>query len=55
MDTDSDNRAELIHVHMLGNATSLIQWERVDEIPLACFTPYREPGRVIGISRRPTW
>ena len=50
-DTDGDNRAELIHVHMLGNATTLIQWERVDEIPLACFTPYREPSRVIGSSQ----
>jgi hypothetical protein len=50
VDADNDNRAELIHVHMLGNATSLIQWERVDEIPVACFTPYREPGRVIGSS-----
>jgi hypothetical protein len=51
MDTDGDNRAELIHVHMLGNAQSLIQWERVDEIPLACFTPYREPGQVVGLSQ----
>ena len=50
-DTDGDNRAELIHVHMLGNATSLVQWERCDEIPLACFTPYREPGRIIGSSQ----
>lgn len=51
MDTDGDNIAELIHVHMLGNATSLIQWERCDEIPLACFVPYREPGQVIGYSQ----
>ena len=50
-DTDGDNRAELIHVHMLGNATTLVQWERCDEIPLACFTPYREPGRVVGSSQ----
>lgn len=50
-DTDGDNRAELIHVHLLGNGTDLIQWERVDEIPLACFVPYREPGRVIGSSQ----
>ena len=50
-DTDGDNRAELIHVHMLGNATTLIKWERCDEIPLACFTPYREPARVIGSSQ----
>ena len=50
-DTDNDNRAELIHVHMLGDATTLIQWERCDEIPLACFTPYREPGMVIGSSQ----
>ena len=47
-DTDGDNKAELIHVHMLGNAQTLVQWERVDETPLACFTPYREPGRIIG-------
>ena len=50
-DADNDNKAELLHVHMLGNATKLIQWERVDEIPLACFTPYREPGRLIGYSQ----
>jgi hypothetical protein len=50
-DTDGDNRAELIHVHMLGDAQNLVQWERVDEIPLACFTPYREPGRIIGSSQ----
>jgi len=50
-DTDNDHKAELIHVHMLGNATKLIQWERCDEIPLACFTPYREPGRLIGYSQ----
>ena len=51
VDADNDNRAELVHVHMLGDATTLIQWERCDEIPLACFTPYREPGRVIGSSQ----
>jgi hypothetical protein len=28
-----------------------VQWERCDEIPLSCFTPYREPGRVIGSSQ----
>lgn len=50
-DTNGDNRAELLHVHMLGNAQTLVQWERVDEIPLACMTPYREPGRVIGLSQ----
>jgi hypothetical protein len=50
-DTDGDNRAELIHVHMLGDAQTLVQWDRVDEIPLACFTPYREPGRIIGSSQ----
>jgi hypothetical protein len=50
-DADNDHKAELLHVHMLGNATKLIEWERVDEIPLACFTPYREPGRLIGYSQ----
>ena len=50
-DTDGDNKAELIHAHFLGNAQTLVQWERDDEIPLACFTPYREPGRVIGSSQ----
>jgi len=50
-DTDGDNRAELIHVHMLGNATTLVKWERADEAPLACFTPYREPNRIIGSSQ----
>jgi hypothetical protein len=51
MDTDGDNRAELIHVHMLGNANRLVKWGRADEVPLACFTPYREPGRIIGSSQ----
>ena len=51
MDCDGDNVAELIHVHMLGHAERLIRWDRTDEIPLACFTPYREPGRVIGSSQ----
>ena len=50
-DTDNDGVAELIHVHMLGNAHTLVQWERTDETPLACFTPYREPGRIIGSSQ----
>jgi hypothetical protein len=50
-DADNDHRAELLHVHCLGDMAKLIQWERVDEIPLACFTPYREPGRVIGMSQ----
>ena len=49
-DADNDHRAELLHVHMLGNGGDLIQWDRCDEIPLACFTPFREPGRVIGLS-----
>lgn len=51
MDTDGDNRAELVHVHMLGSSNKLVQWERCDEIPLACFTPYREPGSLIGLSQ----
>ena len=50
-DTDGDHRSELIHVHLLGNATTLVKWERTDETPLACFTAYREPGRVIGQSQ----
>ena len=50
-DTDNDHKAELLHTHSLGNGAKLIQWERCDEIPLACFTPYREPGRVIGSSQ----
>src|SRR5215471_11988773 len=50
-DVDGDNRAELIHVHLLGDTARLVEWERVDEIPLAAFTPYREPTRVIGSSQ----
>ncbi len=50
-DADGDNRAELLHVHLLGESQTLVQWDRCDEIPLACFTPYREPGRVIGLSQ----
>lgn len=50
-DADNDHHAELLHVHLLGNGTKLVQWERTDEIPLACFTPYREPGRTIGLSQ----
>jgi hypothetical protein len=49
-DVDNDHRAELIHTHSLGDGVHLVQWERADEIPLSCFTPYREPGRVIGNS-----
>ena len=51
LDADNDHRAELLHVHLLGDSTNLVQWERCDEIPLACFTPYREPGTVIGSSQ----
>jgi hypothetical protein len=50
-DTDGDHRAELIHVHMLGQSNKLVQWERVDEIPFSCFVPYREPGALIGMSQ----
>ena len=50
-DADNDNMAELLHVHCVGDSVKMIQWERCDEIPLACFTPYREPGRVIGMSQ----
>jgi hypothetical protein len=49
-DADNDNKAELLHTHSLGDDCQLIQWERTDEIPLSCFTPYREPGRIIGSS-----
>jgi hypothetical protein len=49
-DADNDNRAELLHVHMLGDSNTLVQWERTDEIPLACFTPYREPSQLVGNS-----
>ncbi len=51
MDTDGDHKAELIHVHLLGQSNKLVQWERTDEIPLACFTPYREPGSIVGSSQ----
>jgi hypothetical protein len=51
MDTDGDGIAELIHVHCVGSSPQLIRWDRTDEIPLAGFTPYREPGRVIGFSQ----
>jgi hypothetical protein len=51
VDADNDHRAELLHIHCLGNSTTLIQWERCDEIPLSCFVPYREPGRIIGSSQ----
>jgi hypothetical protein len=50
-DADGDNVSELLHVHLLGSSQNLVMWERADEIPLACFTPYREPGRVIGQSQ----
>lgn len=49
-DADNDHKAELLHTHSLGDDAHLVQWERTDEIPLSCFTPYREPGRVIGSS-----
>jgi hypothetical protein len=50
-DTDGDNKAELIHVHLLGQSNKLVQWERTDEIPFSCFVPYREPGSLIGMSQ----
>ena len=49
-DADNDHKAELLHTHSLGDDCRLVQWERTDEIPLSCFTPYREPGRIIGSS-----
>ena len=49
-DADNDHRAELLHTHSLGDDCRLVQWERTDEIPLSCFTPYREPHRVVGSS-----
>ena len=55
MDTDGDHQAELIHTHAVGNSPELIRWDRSDEIPLAAFTPYREPGRIIGYSAKPIW
>jgi len=51
MDTDGDYMGELIHTHALGNSPELIRWDRSDEIPLAAFVPYREPGRIIGYSQ----
>lgn len=51
VDTDGDNIAELIHVHGVGERPRLIRWDRTDEVPLSGFTPYREPGRVIGFSQ----
>ena len=51
MDTDGDGVAELVHVHCVGNSPQLIRWDRTDEVPLSGFTPYREPGRVVGFSQ----
>ena len=51
MDTDGDHQAELIHTHAVGNSPELIRWDRCDEVPLAAFVPYREPGRIIGYSQ----
>jgi hypothetical protein len=51
IDTDGDGIAELIHVHCFGDTLELVRWDRTDEIPLSCFTCYREPGRVIGFSQ----
>ena len=50
-DTDDDGVTELIHTHALGSSARLCRWDRTDEIPLAAFVPYREPGRVIGYSQ----
>lgn len=49
-DADNDHKAELLHTYSVGDSCRLIQWERCDEIPLSCFTPYKEPGRVVGSS-----
>jgi len=51
LDTDGDHVAELIHTHALGTSPKLCRWDRTDEIPLSAMTPYREPGRVIGMSQ----
>lgn len=51
MDTDGDGIAELVHTHAVGFSPQLCRWDRTDEIPVAGFTPYREPGRVIGFSQ----
>jgi hypothetical protein len=51
MDTDGDNVAELIHTHAVGYNPILVRWDRTDEVPLAAFSPYREPGRIIGMSQ----
>jgi hypothetical protein len=51
MDTDGDNIAELIHTHAVGLTPQLIRWDRTDEVPLSAFVPYREPGRIIGMSQ----
>jgi hypothetical protein len=51
MDTDGDNIAEMIHTHAVGLEPQLIRWDRTDDVQLAAFTPYREPGRVIGFSQ----
>ena len=50
-DADGDHVSELLHIHLLGSSQNLVMWERADEIPAACFTPYREPARVIGQSQ----
>src|SRR5262249_14195889 len=51
MDTDGDGVAELIHTHAVGTSPQLCRWDRTDEVPLSCCTPYREPGRIIGMSQ----
>lgn len=51
MDTDGDGIAELIHTHAVGMEPRLIRWDRTDGVQLAGFTPYREPGRIVGLSQ----
>lgn len=50
-DCDGDGIAELVHSHAVGTDPKLIRWDRTDEIPLSAMTPYREPGRIVGLSQ----
>lgn len=46
-----DDKMQLVKVCCLGNAYEIKKWEKVDEIPMALWTPDPEPHTVIGESQ----
>jgi hypothetical protein len=49
-DLDGDGVAELLHMHAVGKDNRLLEVERGDGVPLACFSAIREAHRLVGLS-----